>query len=115
MSPPLLDVHMADGNRQLLRICIAMFFAYMTVGLPLAVIPLYVHQQLGMNDTLVGLAVGSQFFGHGTDAQLCRSSCRSNRCPTRRVEKRDWPAMAPRPGTGTGTAARRLRRDRRYW
>lgn len=48
-------------NSNLWRLSFAMFFAYMTIGLPLTVIPLYVHQLQGMNDTVVGMVMGSQF------------------------------------------------------
>jgi MFS family permease len=45
----------------LLRISAAMFLSYLTIGLPLATLPLYVQQQLGLNDLMIGIAVGSQF------------------------------------------------------
>jgi MFS family permease len=48
-------------HRLLLRLSIGMFVAYLSIGLPLGIIPLYVHQQLGLNDVMVGIAIGTQF------------------------------------------------------
>ncbi|MBB3102314.1 MFS transporter [Azomonas macrocytogenes] len=51
----------SSSERALLLLCLAIFVGFLTIGLPLAVIPLYVHNQLGYGPVIVGCAVGVQF------------------------------------------------------
>ncbi len=55
-SPAVPSVVMA-----LLPILVAVFTAYLVIGLAMPVIPLHVHQRLGLGTFVVGLVAGSQF------------------------------------------------------
>ena len=46
---------------QLLPITLAVFVGFLTIGLQLPVLPLHLHQTLGMDTVVVGLVIGSQF------------------------------------------------------
>src|SRR3974390_1737666 len=49
------------SNAALLPIMAAVFIAFLVIGLAMPVLPLHVHQGLGLGTFLVGLVAGSQF------------------------------------------------------
>src|SRR6266699_7130718 len=59
---PLLQAARHSGSvTALLPIMSAVFIAFLVIGIAIPVLPLHVHQRLGLGTFLVGLVAGSQF------------------------------------------------------
>jgi predicted MFS family arabinose efflux permease len=49
-------------NKRILSVVMFTFVCYLTIGLPLAVLPGFVHNDLGYNSVLAGLIISAQYF-----------------------------------------------------
>lgn len=49
-------------NKRILSVVVFTFFCYLSIGLPLAVLPGYVHHQLGYSSFIAGLIISLQYF-----------------------------------------------------
>ncbi|KOC92870.1 MFS transporter [Winslowiella iniecta] len=58
-APALSNVQL---NKRIISVIIFTFFCYLSVGLPLAVLPGFVHNQLGYSSFLAGLIISIQYF-----------------------------------------------------
>ncbi|WP_312041502.1 MFS transporter [Erwinia sp.] len=52
----------AQLNKRIISVVIFTFFCYLSIGLPLAVLPGYVHNQLGYSTFIAGLIISLQYF-----------------------------------------------------
>lgn len=52
----------AQLNKRIISVVIFTFFCYLSIGLPLAVLPGYVHHQLGYSSFTAGLIISLQYF-----------------------------------------------------
>lgn len=60
-TQPIIHTGRHSGLQQLLPIVLAVFVSFMAIGIALPVLPLYLHEQLGMSKLMVGIVAGAQF------------------------------------------------------
>lgn len=56
-----VETPVAELDRPAIGVVIALFCGYLAVGLPLPVLPLFIHDKLGFSSLIVGLVIGVQF------------------------------------------------------
>ncbi|WP_426116848.1 MFS transporter [Pseudomonas sp. DSP3-2-2] len=59
--PPSVEVSSMTITLQIVSIVLYTFIAFLCIGLPIAVLPGYVHDQLGFSAVIAGLTIGSQY------------------------------------------------------
>lgn len=59
-STPALST--AQLNKRIISVVVFTFFCYLSIGLPLAVLPGYVHNKLGYSSFMAGLIISLQYF-----------------------------------------------------
>ncbi|WP_044901188.1 MFS transporter [Pseudomonas sp. CFII64] len=59
--PPPVEVSSMTITLQIVSIVLYTFIAFLCIGLPIAVMPSYVHDQLGFSAVIAGLTIGSQY------------------------------------------------------
>lgn len=94
-TPPAQDSARQNVTLQIVSVVMFTFIGYLTIGIPLAVLPGYVHDDLGYGSVLAGLVISLQYLAtllaRPYAGRVIDGSGRSARCSTA------WPA-APRAG-----------------
>lgn len=63
-------------NLRIVSVVIFNFASYLTIGLPLAVLPGYVHEVMGFSAFWAGLVISLQYFATAAQPPACRALCR---------------------------------------
>ena len=77
------------------------FIAFLVIGLAMPVLPLHVHQGLGLGTFVVGLVAGSQFA-----ASLVSRVWPAGMLTLEAPSTRSWPASSPQPQPASSTCYR---------
>jgi predicted MFS family arabinose efflux permease len=75
--PPPVEVSPMTITLQIVSIVLYTFIAFLCIGLPIAVLPGYVHDQLGFSAVIAGLTIGSQYLATLLSRPLAGRVCDS--------------------------------------
>ncbi|KEA40987.1 hypothetical protein CR64_19095, partial [Pseudomonas aeruginosa] len=82
-TPPAQDSARQNVTLQIVSVVMFTFIGYLTIGIPLAVLPGYVHDDLGYGSVLAGLVISVQYLATPARPALRRARHRRPRAEAR--------------------------------